>query len=139
NEHLTQGDPPTAANTVFRAYRYDPDYPGLEGQDLTPGNYLELSPDSSHCPVITSLEESVKSSTGYTVFPNPAKDHIKVTSHSADIRNLTLYNVWGQQMNTSLRNDVDLTSIEIDLQGVPTGIYLLQIETRTDIQIVRVI
>ena len=28
-------------NTVFRAYRYAPDYPGLEGKDLTPGDYLE--------------------------------------------------------------------------------------------------
>ncbi|MCY2990091.1 MAG: aryl-sulfate sulfotransferase [Planctomycetota bacterium] len=34
-------DEPT--NTVFRAYRYAPDYPGLTGKDLTPGRKLESS------------------------------------------------------------------------------------------------
>ena len=34
-------DEPT--NTVFRAYRYAPDYPGLTGKDLTPGEKLESS------------------------------------------------------------------------------------------------
>lgn len=34
-----QKDEPT--NTVFRAYRYSPDYAGLVGKDLTPGEKLE--------------------------------------------------------------------------------------------------
>jgi len=34
-----QKDEPT--NTVFRAYRYSVDYPGLAGKDLTPGEKLE--------------------------------------------------------------------------------------------------
>ncbi len=29
-------------NHVFRAYRYAPDYPGLAGKDLTPGDFIEL-------------------------------------------------------------------------------------------------
>lgn len=46
---LAQGDPVPlfglfAANMVFRAYRYAPDYPGLQGQDLTPGDVIELPP-----------------------------------------------------------------------------------------------
>jgi hypothetical protein len=38
---LTQGDP-VPGNNVFRAVRYAPDYAGLEGEDLTPGDPLEL-------------------------------------------------------------------------------------------------
>ena len=38
---LTQGEPPTNTN-VFRAPRYAPDYPGLAGKDLTPGDPIEL-------------------------------------------------------------------------------------------------
>ena len=38
---IAQGGP-TAGNNVFRAERYAADYPGLSGQDLTPGNPLEL-------------------------------------------------------------------------------------------------
>jgi len=28
---------PKPQNSVFKAYRYAPDYPGLQGKDLTPG------------------------------------------------------------------------------------------------------
>ena len=38
---LTQGQPPER-NFVFRAYRYAPDFPGLAGQDLTPGQPIEI-------------------------------------------------------------------------------------------------
>ena len=39
---LVQGDPvPIGLNVVFRAYRYAPDYPGLQGRDLTPGEPIE--------------------------------------------------------------------------------------------------
>jgi hypothetical protein len=40
NGTTTQGSPVTN-NSVFRAYRYASDYPGLEGQDLAPGDPLE--------------------------------------------------------------------------------------------------
>ena len=29
-------------NRLFRVYRYAPDYPGLQGLDLTPGDPVEL-------------------------------------------------------------------------------------------------
>jgi len=40
NGTTPQGNSP-GNNSVFRAYRYPPDYPGLVGQDLTPGDPLE--------------------------------------------------------------------------------------------------
>ena len=48
---LTQGDPVSAGqkgqiNQVFRAYRYGSDYAGLADKDLTPGDPIELYPDS---------------------------------------------------------------------------------------------
>lgn len=40
---IPNGSPPGwLQNAEFRAYRYAPDYPGLEGVDLTPGSYIEL-------------------------------------------------------------------------------------------------
>jgi len=38
---ITQGNP-AQSNNVFRATRYAPDYPGLDGKDLTPGDPIEL-------------------------------------------------------------------------------------------------
>ncbi len=139
NDHLTQGDPPTAANVVFRSYRYGSDYPGLEGQDLTPGNYLELNPDSSHCPVITTLDDPIEPSSGISVFPNPAKEGITVSSHSGEIRSLVMYDVWGKQMEAPLRSSINGTAIELDLSGIPTGVYLLHIETATGTEVERII
>ena len=56
---LRQGEPvPTEqlrsgrevpANQVYRAYRYAPDYPGLQGMDLTPGEPIELDSTYSDC------------------------------------------------------------------------------------------
>ncbi len=48
---FTQGDPVSAGqkgqiNQVFRAYRYGSDYAGLADKDLTPGDPIELYPDS---------------------------------------------------------------------------------------------
>ena len=40
------GDPvPWLNNSIYRAYWYPPDYPGLQALDLTPGAYIEDSPD----------------------------------------------------------------------------------------------
>jgi len=44
---LRQGEPVPEGengkeNNAFRAYRYGPDYPGLDGKDLTPGGTIEL-------------------------------------------------------------------------------------------------
>ena len=45
------------ANQVYRAYRYAPDYPGLQGLDLTPGEPIEL--DSTFSP--TRMENGAAS------------------------------------------------------------------------------
>ena len=46
NGPLRQGEsgPSNAGGKVYRAYRYAPDYPGLQGLDLTPGEPIELYP-----------------------------------------------------------------------------------------------
>ena len=43
---VTQGDPIRPGHSMFRAYRYAPDYQGLAGRDLTPGGPLEIVLDS---------------------------------------------------------------------------------------------
>ena len=41
-EQARRGRRERPANHVYRAYRYAPDYPGLQGLDLTPGEPIEL-------------------------------------------------------------------------------------------------
>lgn len=40
-EEMGMFGPGSGGNAIFRAYRYAPDYPGLDGKDLTPGDYIE--------------------------------------------------------------------------------------------------
>jgi hypothetical protein len=39
----TPGAQPEFNNSLFRAHRYGPDYPGLQGRDLDPGQYANLN------------------------------------------------------------------------------------------------
>jgi hypothetical protein len=59
---VMQGDVP-GSNRVFRCYRYPPDYPGLQGHDLTPNGPIELNPvtisGTSHSPSTPSANDSV--------------------------------------------------------------------------------
>lgn len=41
---VTQGDPVSGSNDIFRCTRYAADYPGLAGRDLTPTSALEIYP-----------------------------------------------------------------------------------------------
>ena len=41
-----QNAPEARDNSIYRAYRYPPDYPGLQNLDLTPGNPIELPADA---------------------------------------------------------------------------------------------
>jgi hypothetical protein len=51
------------SNTVFRCTRYAPDYPGLDGRDLTPGGYIEIYPvkvaGTSHSPEEPTVQDSI--------------------------------------------------------------------------------
>ena len=43
-----QGDMEMPVNQLYRAYRYAPDYPGLQGLDLTPGDRIEVTSISDY-------------------------------------------------------------------------------------------
>lgn len=43
-------------NQVFRSYRYGPDYPGFVGKDLTPGDRIELYPDTDGDGIIDNFD-----------------------------------------------------------------------------------
>jgi len=54
-------------NTVFRCYRYGPDYPAFEGRNMTPGNPIELPPTGTAEPRPSRTPTGVR----LTVSPNP--------------------------------------------------------------------
>ncbi len=60
---LAQGDPPTGAINIFKCRRYSPDFPGLQGHDLTPSGQLEIYPitvsGTQHAPLIPNTDDTV--------------------------------------------------------------------------------
>ena len=59
-------------NSVFRCYRYSPDYPAFEGRNLTPGGPIELPPAG----LLTGGENVVPRVTGPTVVPSAARHQV---------------------------------------------------------------
>jgi hypothetical protein len=71
-------------NSVFRAYRYGPDFPGFDGKDLTPGEPLE-GPSEFSCELFAAEDSTsslaVPASNGVKlrVYPNPTSGQLSVS------------------------------------------------------------
>jgi hypothetical protein len=85
------------ANLVFRAARYAPEFPGLAGRDLTPGDPLELD-------AITGIENTSASvPTEFALsqnYPNPFNPSTTIgyTVKEASPVRLTVYDLLGKQV-----------------------------------------
>jgi len=60
------------------------------------------------------------------IFPNPTSNTINITTNDLQAQTLTLYNTVGQQV---LARQVISTNTQIDVSQLPSGMYLLSIQT----------
>lgn len=58
------------------------------------------------------------------LYPNPATDRVIVAAH--EMKSIQLLNLMGQVIYSTKSNT---ESISINLQSIPTGIYLVRVET----------
>lgn len=128
---LTQGTPVPVqgdrqTNTVFRAYRYAPDYAGLAGKDLTPGDPIEIYPtlvDNTFArPTEVSLDQN---------FPNPFNPTTAIgfsLPKAMDVT-LTVANMLGQQVDILVQDKMDAGhhQVTFDAKGLPSGIYFARL------------
>jgi 1,4-alpha-glucan branching enzyme len=76
--------------------------------------------------------EDVNLSRRITVWPNPSQGKIRIEMDNLQVNQLemSLIDVYGKTLNTlDLSNQLNEKSIEIDLQGINTGLYLLKFST----------
>jgi hypothetical protein len=116
--------PDEKMNSVFRVYRYTPDYKGLVGKDLTPGNFIEL------------YSTDVINLSGYknfNIYPNPINSvaSIKFNLETSDIIKIRIYDIMGNlisDVNNSFLESGD-HSFELDFSkySIPCGIYICNI------------
>lgn len=118
---LTQGDNPDfALNTTFRITKYAPNYDGFIGKDLTPGDPIELNPDLTPCTTLSVTNVELKE---LKLFPNPAKDKVKITKGDIQITRIEIYDLLGKLMQTSSNQ------AEIDVAHFARGTYFVKIYT----------
>lgn len=124
---LPQGSVPIN-NQLFRLSRYAPDFPGLLGRDLSPGDPVQLESGSFVCPYesATGLTEGPfqpsGSNTAFHVFPNPFQQELWVIRELPVTFILSLTDasgalVWQQEL------DPDQSRLVLD--AVPPGLYHL--------------
>lgn len=68
-----------ARNQVFRAYKYAPDYTGVQSLSLRTGETIEQNPLTYACDISTSVED-VTSTSYFTIYPNPVQDYLYISS-----------------------------------------------------------
>ena len=128
---LTQGDtiphdpthPDETLNSVFRVYRYPPDFAGLAGRDLTPGDVIELFPVG-----INNNEGDNSSSIRLDQnYPNPVRAVTSITYHVPVVNHVSIRvtNVFGQEVSTLVDEKLAAGNYEVrfDAASLPAGIY----------------
>ena len=130
---LTQGDsiphnpvrPTETTNSVFRVYKYPPDYAAFSGRNLTSGDFIEIYSNLG-----INNPESGQAQIRY--FPNPFKNKI----HISNTKGNELYEL----MNTSGQIIWSGKQIEQqDFSDLSQGIYFLKVNSQNSIKTIKLI
>jgi hypothetical protein len=114
-------------NSVFRIYRYAPDYTAFNGKDLTPGDYIELYQTS----INGKINQTPNSFELFQNFPNPFNPSTKIEyfiSSPGSIK-LEVYSVMGERIQ-SLVDQYQQTgkySVEFNAKNFPSGCYFYKL------------
>lgn len=103
-------------NEVYSIYKYPPNYLGFIGQDLTPGDFVELNNP------LTSVDREVQED-HLMLYPNPTQGKLTLRGEMANCTiqilspNNRVYGVWSNQNNL----------ITIDISDMPSGLYFVSV------------
>ena len=144
-------------STWVELHRWDasnnPGYTGTGWTEITLDNYTATSKFAIYGESTTSAEdvdffvdnfsitstslglEDVNTSSNFTYFPNPVNNVLSIKAQ-ASIDSITVYNMLGQ---TVVRSTPNTTTTAVDMSGLQTGAYFVQVAINNSIETVRVI
>ncbi|MCK3685947.1 alpha-amylase family glycosyl hydrolase [Maribellus sp. YY47] len=97
---------------------------GTQTLTLQPGEYRMYSTRKFNDPhVITDIEDIESLGNGLKVYPNPAQTSLFLSSEK-EIEQIEIYSLTGKLM---LKNEIRSKDREVNLNGLPSGIYLLRV------------
>lgn len=115
---------PDGSNLIFRLERYGPNHPALAGRILTPGNSIELNPDTALCnSQVVSNDPAIQPS--FRLYPNPAEDRVIVELSGEPIRQIEVYDLMGKLQ--FVQNDLNQQAAEIITETWSRGIYVIRV------------
>ncbi|MBQ0116896.1 MAG: T9SS type A sorting domain-containing protein [Flavobacterium sp.] len=99
---------------------------GVDGDWIGPFNFTTISD-------ALSASDFVKNK--LSVYPNPTENNITITA-ADQILTTTIYNLLGQKVNAKKHRD---TTVELSLEQLNIGTYILEVETTNGVQTSRLI
>lgn len=121
----TQGENISYWNTqIFRAYKYAPDYPGLQGVDLTPGELLEGDSQYNLCKDV-SVDDS-NFIEGLSLIYDFSSSILTIDNNSLDDLTLQIVNLEGKLLS---REKIKERNSEADLGHLEAGLYVVIVTT----------
>jgi hypothetical protein len=82
--------------------------------------HIELS--YTKTPKPAGIEEVGQSTQEITIYPNPSKDYINISVENDEIENVQIYNLTGKLVKQEKSN-------KININDLPTGMYIIKVET----------
>ncbi|MEM6525782.1 MAG: aryl-sulfate sulfotransferase [Bacteroidota bacterium] len=114
------------SNLVFRAYKYELDYPAFLNKQFTNNSELEANPfPLSLCDEVLDVEGFRQSVV--EIYPNPTSNFINIVGADNNISQVVLRNL--QQADVLNISDNDIPSI-LDLNCLDPGLYFLNLYTK---------
>ncbi len=110
------------ANIVFRAYKYEADFSGLLGKDLTAGDPIELNfPEPYDCEILSGIKE--KNMPVIKVMPNPVSDILLIEFDRDFDGQIEIFDTNGSKIHT-------VTDRQVNVSDWEEGIYQLSLSGR---------
>ncbi|MFY0624904.1 MAG: aryl-sulfate sulfotransferase [Reichenbachiella sp.] len=126
NGPLNQGQIPvspdnTPLNAVFRALKYGKGFKAFSEKDMNPGAFVEI--------VILDVPIAME----IAIYPNPSSDWIHIRNIDSNIRDMKIYNEFGQLMS---HIPVENSLVDFHVSEFPKGLYYLVIDKKKTHKIV---
>lgn len=118
-----QGDNLTV-NSIFRAYKYPPDYPAFDGVDLTPGELIEGDSQFNKCKPVSTEEQNIIA--GIDVKYDLNSSILTIENQLGENLKLQIISIDGKNLKSeSLAGSV----YEVNLNYLDSGVYVIVVST----------
>ena len=123
---ISQGTSMAGQNSVFRAYRYAPDYEAFEGRNLDADTPVELNPIEYECQIyelMTAVENVNFGSDKIKIHPNPVTSHLNIKNNTNQELRMAIFDVAGRVLEERRGRDA---SFQLNIHHYQQGIYFIK-------------